>query len=69
MVIDLSSFQYVPTTALGMLVAILTKILRKEGQLRLCGLNERVAGLLAIARLDTIFEIRKSIEAAVASLR
>ena len=64
--IDLTGLNYLPTIALGMLVAILTKVLRKGGKLRLCGLSPNIRELIAIGQLDRIFDIYPDREAGMA---
>ena len=67
-VVDLQGVQYLPTTALGMLVAIQTKVLKAGGQLRLAALSPQIDALIRTARLDRIFDIESSIHDAIASM-
>ena len=55
--IDLEQVEYLPTTALGMLVAVLIKVRRGGGQMRMANLSRNITKLMATVRLEKIFEI------------
>lgn len=63
-VIDMRGIDYVDSSGLGALVALL-KRLGSDGRLVLAGLQPPVTRLLAMTRLDRVFLIHDAIEAAV----
>jgi anti-sigma B factor antagonist len=56
-VLDLSAVPYMDSSAVAVLVELLQKIRKRNGQIVLSRPQPRVKGLLEIARLDTIFTI------------
>ncbi len=64
-VLDLSQVQYIDSGGLGALVAVLTSARAAGGDLRLTGMNERVARVLKTTRLDRVFRTHSSVEVAV----
>jgi anti-sigma B factor antagonist len=56
-ILDLSGISYASSSALGALVALNRRLRSRGGRLVLAGLCPVVAHALAIARLDTLFEI------------
>lgn len=68
-VLDLSSTQSMDSTALGALVQIL-KVLRADGgELRLASVGDAVSRVLSITRLDQVFSIFRTLDAARAAVR
>lgn len=68
-VLDLSRTQSMDSTALGALVQIL-KVLRADGgELRLAAVGDAVSRVLSITRLDQVFSIFRTLEAARTPLR
>lgn len=63
-VLDLSKTQSMDSTALGALVQLL-KLLRAEGgELRLAGVGDAVSRVLSITRLDEVFAVYRTLDAA-----
>lgn len=56
--LNLSEVPYMDSSAIAVLVELLQKIRKRNGQVVLSQLNPRVKGLIEIARLNTIFEIQ-----------
>lgn len=54
--VNLSGVQWINSTGLGILIAGFTTMQRGGGALKLLNVSERIAGLLAITRLSTIFQ-------------
>ena len=67
-VINLSEVDFIDSSGLGAMVLILRKI-GTDGRIKLCKLNESVRSIFELTRLDKVFEIHKSEEGALESLR
>lgn len=68
-VLDLSAVSYVPSLGLGSLVS-LQRTFRQQGRrLILVGLHDDVRSTFAVTRLDKLFEIQPTFEAAVARVQ
>jgi anti-sigma B factor antagonist len=68
-VLDLSRTQSMDSTALGALVQVL-KLLRAEGgELRLAAVGDAVSRVLSITRLDQVFGVYRTLDAACSPLR
>ena len=66
LVLNLAQVPYMDSSAVAVLVEVLQKLRRAGGRLMLSALQPRVKGLLEIARLDSIFVLTDSDEAALA---
>jgi anti-sigma B factor antagonist len=66
-VIDLSAVRFIDSTGLGALVASF-KHMGKSGQLVLCGVCDAVVTLFKLTRMDKVFRLFPSREAAVAAI-
>lgn len=62
---DLSSVSYMGTPGLATLVEAMQISRKSETPLVLCGLNERVRAIFEIARLQSVFTIVDSVDAAL----
>lgn len=69
LVFDLSEVDYISSSGLRILLMVSKATARRGGQLRLCGLTPFVAEVLDVSNLATIFDIRTTVEKALASLR
>lgn len=67
-VINLSEVDFIDSSGLGALVLILRKI-GPDGRIKLCKLNEGVKSIFELTRLDEVFEIHKTEEGALESLK
>ncbi|MGD8538236.1 MAG: STAS domain-containing protein [Candidatus Aminicenantes bacterium] len=67
-VINLSEVDFIDSSGLGAMVLILRKI-GTDGRIKLCKLKESVRSIFELTRLDKVFEIHKSEEGALESLR
>lgn len=67
-VLDFSDVGHMSSSALGMLIRLNKRIQEKKGQLRFCGIQAPIYEVFVITRLNEIFEIRETLEEAVASL-
>jgi len=68
-VLDLSGLDWMNSTGLGALVAVQGRLKNVDGQLKLAAINEVVADLLKLNKLNLIFDIQPTVTAAVASFR
>ncbi|MFQ5549866.1 MAG: STAS domain-containing protein [Gemmatimonadales bacterium] len=63
-VIDFSATEYIDSSGLGVLVTLSKKITESEGEIRLAALNDDLRTLFELTKLDTLFELYDSVEAA-----
>lgn len=66
--IDFSNTGYIDSSGLGVLVSLSKKIREQGGELRLASLNEDLRTLFELTKLDTLFHIADSREAALKGL-
>ena len=66
-VLDLSAVAIVPSIALGLLVQTLNKCKERQQRLTLAGVQPQIRKVLALTRLDELFELADSVESAVES--
>ena len=64
-VIDFSRTGYIDSSGLGVLVGLSKKVRERGGTLRLAALGPDLQRLFELTRLDTLFEIRNSLEQAL----
>jgi anti-sigma B factor antagonist len=67
-VLDLTPVNYVPSMALGTLVMFMRQLKDTSQRFVLVGLQPEVRTVLAITRLDKLFEIKTDLEAAAKHL-
>lgn len=65
LVLDLSQVTYMDSSGVATLVEALQQCRRQSATLALAGLQDRVRSVFEIARLDTVFDIRPNLEAAL----
>lgn len=65
LVLNLQKVAYMDSSAIAVLVELLQKMRKVGGRIALVHLQHRVRGLLEIARLDTIFQVAETEEAAL----
>jgi len=65
-VVDLAAVEYMNTPGLATLVEALQTARKTKSRLILCGLNQSVRAIFDIARLNTVFEIQPTRDAALA---
>ena len=56
-ILDMSHITYLDSSGLGMLVYLKKEIIRHGGRLTLTGLQDQVANVFCLTRLDEFFEI------------
>jgi len=64
--IDLSKVSYIDSSGIGELVGCFTSIKKNSGELRICGLNSKIFGLMKMTSLHSVFEVRDTAEEALA---
>jgi anti-sigma B factor antagonist len=65
--IDFTGTGYIDSSGLGVLVSLSKKIREQGGELRLAALNDDLRTLFELTKLDTLFQISKSRDEALAS--
>jgi anti-sigma B factor antagonist len=67
LILDLSKVNRMNSSGLGILINALTTFRQNGGELKLAGMTDRIKGLLAMTKLNTIFEIYDTVDAALNS--
>ncbi|MEQ8364523.1 MAG: STAS domain-containing protein [Cyclobacteriaceae bacterium] len=65
-IVDISELRYINSSGIGVLITILTKFRNKGGEVYLMNPSENVKKLLAITKLNAIFQVVKTEEEAIA---
>jgi anti-sigma B factor antagonist len=68
LIIDMQALKFVDSAGLGALLSCLRGMEKRQGQLKLVGLGEKVRALLELVRLNRIFSIHETEAEALASL-
>jgi anti-sigma B factor antagonist len=68
-VLDLSDLEYIDSTTMGVLVGALHRLKAENRDLVLVNPRERIASLLRVAKLDSLFEIYDTVPEAIAAIR
>lgn len=63
-VLDLAAVKRMHSSGLGVLISLLTSIRNRGGDLKLAAINETMEGILAITKLNSIFESYQTVDAA-----
>lgn len=69
LILDLTDLEYMDSTTLGILVGALHRFKAENRNLVLVNPRERIAALLRVANLDSLFDIHRTIADALAALR
>jgi anti-sigma B factor antagonist len=69
LILDLSDLEYMDSTTLGVLVGALHRMKSQNRDLVLVHPRGRIASLLRVARLDSLFAIYDTVDEAIASIR
>ena len=67
-VLDFSSVEYLSSAALGKLITMDKKVKKIKGKLRLCHIRPEIYEVFAITKLNKLFDIRDTQEAALEGL-
>lgn len=57
-IIDFSKVSYLDSSGVGELVGCYTSIKNKNGELRICGMNAKIFGLMKMTSLHSVFEVK-----------
>lgn len=68
-VLNLQGLKYVNSSGLNVLINILTKARKAGGDLAICCVNKKISELMAITKLDSIFNVSSDEEAAYSKLK
>jgi anti-sigma B factor antagonist len=66
LVLDLSGVEFMDSSGVASLVKLLSAAKKSNIELRLAALDDRVQGIFEVTRLNTVFDIRDSLEEALA---
>lgn len=69
LIISFENVEYLDSSFLGALVAILKNLVPKNGKLSLIALNSDIRNLFELTRLDKIFDLKESLNSALESFR
>lgn len=64
-IVDISELRYINSSGIGVLITILTKFRNKGGEVYLLNPSDSVKKLLAITKLNAIFQVVKTEEEAI----
>jgi len=68
-VVDMKGVRWISSTGLGTLIAALTSVKNKGGDLRLANVTDKVESLFAITQLVKVFKTYETADRAVASFK
>ena len=68
LVLNFEGVEFLSSAVLGILIRILTAVNRKDGKLRLCGINDKIYEIFKITRLNKVFEIHPDTQKAIKSI-
>ena len=68
-VVDMKDVRWISSSGLGTLIAALTSVRNKSGDLRLSNITEKVESLFAITQLVKVFKTYETVDRAVASFK
>ncbi len=63
--LNLQDLRYINSSGLNVLINILTKARKEGGDVAICCINKKIAELLVITKLDSIFNVSENEEKAV----
>lgn len=66
LVVDFKGVEYLSSTVLGKLITLKRKVDAQNGYLKLCNIKKEIHEVFSITKLDTIFDIKPTLEDAVA---
>lgn len=68
-VLDMGQVKWVNSAGLGALIAAMTSVKNKNGEMKLARVTDKVESLFAITQLIKVFKTYESVERAVASFK
>ena len=67
LIINLNETQHLNSTALGVLISAHANYTRRQGQMKLCGVDKRIENIFVITKLSLVFDVFPTEEQAIAS--
>ncbi len=67
--LNLEELKYINSSGLSVLISVLTKARKSGGEVAICGVNKKINELLVITKLNSVFNVRTSMEEAIALLK
>lgn len=64
-IIDFSEVPYTDSSGLATLIELLQRLKKTGGELKLCGMSDKIKGIFEVTRLDKLFSIYNSCESAL----
>ena len=68
-ILNLEHLKYLNSSGLGVLISILTRCRRLEGEVVVTNLSQKVKELFLITKLNSVFTVTENMEAAIASFK
>jgi len=68
-VLDLGKVKWINSSGLGALIAAMTSVKNKDGELRLANVTEKVESVFMITQLIKVFKTYETVDRAVASFK
>lgn len=69
LILDFCNVEFLSSAVLGLLIRISKKVYQQDGQLKLCGIDEKIYKIFKITRLNKIFDIYEDLSKARQSLK
>lgn len=67
LIINLGETQHLNSTALGVLISAHANYTKRQGQMKLCGVDKRIENIFVITKLSLVFDVFPTEEQAIAS--
>lgn len=68
-VLDLGDLKYINSSGLNVLINLLTKARKMDGEVIICNVSKKVRELLVITKLNTVFTVTDTPEKAISKLK
>jgi anti-sigma B factor antagonist len=68
-VLDLGDLKYINSSGLNVLINLLTKARKVDGEVIICNVSKKVRELLVITKLNTVFTVTDNTEKAISKLK
>jgi anti-sigma B factor antagonist len=68
-VIDLRGVEFMNSSGLGLLIGGISTMKNAGGSLRFANASEKIAGIITITKLGSLFDMYDSVDAAVAAIK
>ena len=68
-VLDMSQLKYINSSGLSVLIILLTKARKNDGDIAISNVTQKVKELLVITKLNSVFAVTKDVESAINKLK